>query len=276
MLLVHGLGSSHAAWLAAGRLMSSFARVVAVDLAGFGYSPLGRRSASVRANRKLAGHVVDAMFGSPAILVGNSMGGVVAMLEAAARPDHVSGVVLVNPGLRRPSGVHLDRPLTRMFGTILIPLAGERYLDRRWRSLGPDGLVHSSLELCCVDPGRVPDEVVDAMVAVSRSLRGMPGARLAYIEAARSLVPYMSSSRRFDGLVSSFVQPTLLIHGEQDRLVPVSAAHAVARRRPSWCFEQVAGIGHTPQMEAPDQFAGIVARWLDSDGRAAAEAATSH
>jgi pimeloyl-ACP methyl ester carboxylesterase len=273
LVLLHGLGSSHATWLAVGRLLAEEARVWAVDLAGFGYSPLAGRSASIGANRRVLDRFLDRVVGGPAVLVGNSMGGVIAMMEAVEAPAMVAGLVLVNPGLRRPYGVSLDQPVAWFFGPIVTPTVGEVYLRRRWTRLGPDGVVRASLAFCCVDPERVPREVVEAMVDVATESQRMSGARHAYLEAARSLVPLVGSAARFKRLVDAVDQPTLLLHGEHDRLVPLAAADALASRRPDWTYVVLDDVGHTPQMETPDRFVGTVRDWLGNEGSAAAIAA---
>jgi pimeloyl-ACP methyl ester carboxylesterase len=273
LVLLHGLGSSHATWLAAGRLLAEHARVWAVDLAGFGYSPLAGRSASIGANRRILDRFLEIVVGGPAVLVGNSMGGVIAMLEATESPALVTGLVLVNPGLRRPYGVSLDQPVAWMFGPIVTPAVGEVYLRRRWTRLGPEGVVRASLAFCCVDPERVPDEVVQAMIDVAEESLRMTGARHAYLEGARSLVPLVGSAARFKRLVDAVDQPTLLLHGEHDRLVPLAAAQALARRRRDWAFVVLDGVGHTPQMEDPERFVETVHGWLSAEGRTAADAA---
>src|SRR5207249_2847631 len=95
LVLVHGLGGSHVNWLAVAPVLARRARVLAVDLAGFGRTPLGERSADVHANRVLLDRFLDAVAAGPAVLVGNSMGGLVAMMEAALAPERVAGLVLV-------------------------------------------------------------------------------------------------------------------------------------------------------------------------------------
>ena len=87
------------------------------------------------------------------------------------------------------------------------------------------------------------------------------------------VVPLVGSAARFKRLVDAVGQPTLLIHGEFDRLVPLAAAEALARRRPDWSFVVLDGVGHTPQMEAPERFVDTVRAWMSNEGRAAADAA---
>jgi glycerol-3-phosphate dehydrogenase len=53
-----------------------------------------------------------------------------------------------------------------------------------------------------------------------------------------------------------------LIHGRDDRLVPLAASQALLRRQPKWTLEVLDDIGHVPQLEAPARFVDAVVRWL--------------
>src|SRR2546430_8629252 len=91
LVLVHGLGGSHVNWMAVAPALARDARVLAVDLAGFGRTPLGERSADVHANRILLDRFLEAVAAGPVLLVGDSMCGLVAMMEAALAPERVAG-----------------------------------------------------------------------------------------------------------------------------------------------------------------------------------------
>ena len=99
MVLVHGLGGAHVNWMSVGEKLARHARVVAIDLPGFGRTPTEGDSASIHANRALLTRFVDRVMGGPAILVGNSMGGLISLMTAAEAPASVAGLVLVNPAL---------------------------------------------------------------------------------------------------------------------------------------------------------------------------------
>src|SRR2546426_7271482 len=101
LVLVHGLGGSHLNWLAVAPALARGARVLAVDLAGFGRTPLGERSADVPSNRLLLDRFLAAIAAGPAIVVGNSMGGLLAMMEAAVAPERVAALALVAPAQPR-------------------------------------------------------------------------------------------------------------------------------------------------------------------------------
>ena len=54
----------------------------------------------------------------------------------------------------------------------------------------------------------------------------------------------------------------LLLHGDEDRLVPVAAARAAAKANPAWRFEVAEDVGHVPQLEVPEWTAGHILDWL--------------
>src|SRR5665811_1399914 len=83
----------------------------------------------------------------------------------------------------------------------------------------------------------------------------------------------MSSSTISRSLRNATV-PVLLLHGDQDRLVPIAAARATAAANPTWSFEVARGVGHVPQLELPEWTTGQILGWLDNDGAAAAYAAS--
>ena len=68
--------------------------------------------------------------------------------------------------------------------------------------------------------------------------------------------------------------PVLLIHGERDRLVPVSAARMAAKAHPTWKLVVLPDFGHVPQLEAPTETAAVITSWLTDGGAEAVKAAT--
>lgn len=275
-VLVHGLGGSHLNWMAVAPTLARRARVLALDLAGFGRTPLAGRSAGVHANRRLLDRFLDEVVGGPAILFGNSMGGTIAILEAVANPERVAGLVLISPSVPRPAGVRVDREVARAFAALMIPGLAPRLLRRHRRRLGPEGLVRQTLCLCCVDPDQVPQAAVRAWVDLTRERDRMPWGDIAYLEAARSLVGIQTVDRRrfFDRIRRASV-PTLLVQGSADRLAGLAAAQHVAQMRRDWVLVVLEGIGHLPILEAPTRFLAAVEAWLDGPGRLAVEGAHS-
>src|SRR5580698_10756797 len=102
IVFVHGLGGSHLNWCLIGPELAAGRRAVALDLHGFGMTPGTRRNSTVRANAGLLDRFVREVTGTPVILVGNSMGGLISLLQTAAAPETVAGLALIDPALPLP------------------------------------------------------------------------------------------------------------------------------------------------------------------------------
>jgi pimeloyl-ACP methyl ester carboxylesterase len=105
VLLIHGAGASSAIWMMAMARIARLARVVAIDLPGHGPSPLpegGAAAASISAYRDASGALAGALGLGPSVLVGHSMGALVAIEAALAWPDKVRGLVLCAAAPRLP------------------------------------------------------------------------------------------------------------------------------------------------------------------------------
>jgi pimeloyl-ACP methyl ester carboxylesterase len=228
----------------------------------------------VPANRILLHRFIETVSGSPVILMGNSMGAMVSMLETAAAPDAVTGLVLI--GAAFPFGPALPDPfVAAMFTAYATPGIG-RFVMARRRAMAPDKQVAAILDLCCVDPSRVPADIVAEHVALTRVRSGCVDVERDLLHAARSVVATAGFVRGWSYRrgIESIRVPVLLVHGTHDRLIPVSASRAAARRHPSWSLVVLPDVGHVPQLEAPQETADAIVEWLESAGAPAAVAAT--
>ncbi|MFE8601014.1 alpha/beta fold hydrolase [Archangium violaceum] len=271
LVLVHGLGGSHLNWMKVGEKLARRARVVAVDLVGFGLTPPEGRSASVHANQALLDRFIQAVSpNEPVMLMGNSMGGAISVLQAARRPERVSGLVLVNPAQPRAEDTKMERAVLLQFALYAIPGVGEFFVKRRAARFGPEKLARGMLKLCCQDLNRFPEGVVRAHVDFARERHErMPWSNDTFVEAARSLVKLLLRKKQFREMEKSIRVPTLLVQGSEDRLVPVANSRELARVRPDWTYVEYPGVGHTPMMEIPDEFISTVETWMDGPGRGA-------
>jgi pimeloyl-ACP methyl ester carboxylesterase len=262
MVLVHGLGGSLDNWVAIAPRLAEDYRVTSLDLRGFGRTPLeDSGSTQIEDNRVLLDRFLDEVVGGPAILVGNSMGGMISILEAATEPDKVAALVLVDPVLPFPPGHDADPTVASAFGVYMMENAHDivaAYLEQA----GPEASVITTLQLCSVDMDRIPPDAVKGLVALAKERADMPWAVRAQIEAARSLLELSSSEGEYQASIRAVTAPTLLLHGEKDRLIPLEAAEAAAQLRPDWTFEVLEDIGHVPQLEAPDRVVETITRWL--------------
>ena len=273
MVLLHGLGGSHVNWVRIGPMLAERARVLAPDLPGFGRSPPAGRDTGIRASARWVDRFLEEHAGRPAILVGNSMGGLVAILEAVENPDHVAGLALLDPALPLAPGEPRDRQVVLAFTAYFTPGVGELFVRRRARALGPEGMVRETLRLCCVDPSRVPDDVVEQHVAMMRDRTRMPWTDRSVLRAARTMMGLLMRRQRFRELLRRVRVPTLLINGSGDRLVKLAAAKLAAETRPDWTFRPLDDVGHIPQLEDPGRTAREIFAWLDGPGRGALDRA---
>ena len=273
MVLLHGLGGSHVNWVSLGPLLAKRARLLAPDLPGFGYTRPQARATTVQANARWVDRFLLETAKAPAILVGNSMGGLVAILEAVANPEAVAGLILVNPALPLAPKEPRDLQVTLAFSAYFVPGVGEYFTRSRARKLGPEGLVRESFALCCVDASRVPPDVIDAHVEVARARLKMPWADASMLAAARSMLRLLLRRRHFMRMLERVGPPTLLISGEGDRLVKLAAAKVVSDSRADWTFRSFDDLGHVPQLEDPERTAREIWSWLDGSGSEAWETA---
>jgi len=273
LIAVHGLGGAAVNWSAIAPLLTKNYRLLAPDLSGHGLTASGRRGTDVAANRLLLHRFIELVSNGRVILVGNSMGGMIALIEAGAVPDGVAGLILVDPALplmpARP-----DPLVTAVFALSAAPVLGPLIMRQR-RFMRVEAIVAQTLALCCADPSRVPEHIVAQHVEVARQRVKMAGDGRDLAHAARSVVETAGFLRgqAYRRAIKEITCPVLVVHGERDRLVPVSAARAAAKAHPGWELVVLPEVGHVPQLEDPEQTAAAFTSWLTGAGARAAERA---
>lgn len=264
IVLVHGLGGSHLNWALLAPKLAQHARVVAVDLAGFGYTyPEGRKT-TISANVGLLNRFLREVVDEPVVLMGNSMGGMISILHTSKHPETVRGVVLVDPALPMVLGSRPDPTMVSTFFMYSVPGFGKRFMAKV-RAASPRAQVNRVLELCCVNPDAIPEELKQASVHLLVQRSKVKGLDDAFIAAARSTV--LATSRRgpYYAAMDSLKVPVFLMSGDKDRLVNVAAARYVARKRPHWRYDEFRNVGHVPQLEIPDVVSERVLDWLEAN-----------
>jgi pimeloyl-ACP methyl ester carboxylesterase len=267
-VLVHGLGGSHVNWTSLGPRLAETTRPVALDLAGFGFTPGTARTGTVAANARLLARFVRETVGEPVTLVGNSMGGMVSVMCAVAEPDLVEGVVLLDPVLPKPRGVRRDRQVVAGFAVSVLPGISTRLIARRRAATPARARVEQTLALCCRDVSTVSPEQIAAEVALTEARASDPRAAgdiPAYVAATRSLILH-AASPAYRRQLAAIAAPVLLLHGVHDRLVPVAAADATAQALPRWTYHRLEA-GHIPHMEAAAESAQLITTWIEGSRR---------
>jgi len=264
MLLVHGLGGSHLNWLSVAPQLAAHHRVYALDLPGFGRSPLAGRRSSIAANLDLLNRAIARLSDGPVVLMGNSMGGLLSIGVAAVHPNLVRMLILVDPAVPAPGGPfsRLDRVSRTFIAAAAMPGWGVRRVSRAVAALGPESLVYEVLRLCSADPSRVEQAVIDAHIALEAERLAQPGWHESFYAATRSLVRVLALKRQAFRWVQAVEAPTLLVQGDRDRLVAVRSARNVASLRPDWEYHEFNGVGHVPMLEVPGDFLEVTGEWL--------------
>jgi pimeloyl-ACP methyl ester carboxylesterase len=198
--------------------------------------------------------VLDATATGPALLVGNSLGGLVGYVTAALHPGRVAGLVLVGPTIdvvgAEPSAL---QNAIAAFDEIPAGRAGwDRYNRHSWRvdfpgfvrwftetALGPEATgAHRATGL--IDGLDVTPDLLAATIAAGKA------------------VPIAAQAAFLRGLALRVTCPTLLIHGDRDAICPPRWSRALADLIPGARLETLTGAGHVPHVTRAAETAHLI------------------
>jgi len=271
MVLLHGFGASSSHWRHnAAPLTKAGYRVYGLDLIGFGRSEQPGLHPHIRLDNRLWARQLAAFLEQvvqqPAVLVGNSLGGLTALTTAVFRPEWVTAVVaapLPDPALMQPLPRRQPRRLRqlkrRTVGLLcrllplelIVPLISRTALLRMGlqgaycRSIRSDRELHQLI----ASPAR--------RRTAARSLRAM--------SVGMALRPRGATAPELLERLAGHDQPVplLLLWGRQDRFVPLIIGEKLQQQH-SWLKLRVLeGCGHCPHDESPEHFHQELLRWLD-------------
>jgi pimeloyl-ACP methyl ester carboxylesterase len=241
VLLLHGSGpgTTSAAW---GPLIAALEprhRVIAPDLLGFGEGPLpvGSLRAAWTAQ---AAELLDSLGVEACAVVGNSAGGAIALSLACARPDLVTKVVAV---------ASMGHPMKLSDG-----------LDSLWGYEPSAAAAKALIESLNYDPAAATPEAIEARLQATLAQPHYPS----LFEAPRQRwVDDLSLTR--DELAAIAV-PVLLVHGADDRIVPLAdGALALLQRLRDVRAHVFGGCGHASPLERTGEFNRLLTTFLETD-----------
>jgi pimeloyl-ACP methyl ester carboxylesterase len=250
LVLVHGLSGAWQNWLEQIPHFSDSHRVIALDLPGFGASPMPPWEISIPAYGRFLRDFCERLGIESCALVGNSMGGFVATEVAISDPERVEKLVLVSAAgitwarARREPAAMIGRVGRAALPLVLrFQMSGIRRPRLRRRAF--QGVFH--------EPGSLRREVLWENFAPAMTSPG-------YFDAITNLFGYDIRDR-----LEEIEVPTLIVWGRNDRVVPVPAALAYKKRigenAELVIFDE---CGHVPQIERPVRFNRLLERFLSS------------
>ena len=247
ILFFHGYADSADTWrLALAELARQGRRAIAVDLPGFGAADRLRSQPILSQLDAFATASLDYLGGKDerVIAVGNSLGGCVALRLAERRSARLSGVVAV-----APAGLQMSR---------LIALVERDPVLRTLLALPspvPSAVIKGAVarlyrQLAFARPQAIDQAIVKAFTSHHKDRATVAG----YLATAHRLLPELHDPYRFDRISTR----VLVVWGDRDRLVFHRGAERILGEVPGARLELMQGIGHCPQVEAPDRFARIL------------------
>jgi pimeloyl-ACP methyl ester carboxylesterase/putative sterol carrier protein len=252
VVVLHGVGATNSSMLPTLAALSGRYRVLVPDLPGFGDSakPVARYDAPFFS--RWLSSFLDATGVDRAHVVGNSLGGRIAIELALQEPERVSTLALLSPALafrRNRSAAPVVRFMAPEFGVIPVPL-----LRRQ---------LHRGIRFLFARPERLPDAFYDAAVDEFIRVFRMPLGRVAFFAAARRI--YLERPFGPDGFwprLERLNRPALFLWGEADRMVPAAFARHVEAALPRARSIVLKDCGHIPQFELPEATHGAVLEFL--------------
>ena len=252
LVLLHALGESALDWRWVLPDLARTHRVYAPDLPGFGYSAKPSTEYSPAFFARFVGAYLDALGLERTALVGNSLGGLIALRLALSEPARVSALSLV-------SSAGLGRAVTYALRLLTLPGYGEAAVAWAKTPLGAAQRAGLRVPLLFARPKRVPDE----WITEQRRLAQLAGFTEATISALRAHVDMGGQREVLADQLPHLAMSTLIIWGKRDRVFPYSQAQKALSRLRQGFLELIPDCGHLPQLEQPDRFAAILGQFLD-------------
>jgi pimeloyl-ACP methyl ester carboxylesterase len=251
IVFVHGLSGSWPNWL---EQLPAFAvdhRVIAMDLPGFGHSPMPDERITISAYARTLDGLLEALEVSAATVVGNSMGGFVSAELAIAYPQRVERLVLISAAgisTYRHRDVERIDPYLRRLAPIIAVYTGWTAARSDWVARRR-GLRNMTLGFVTRHPGQLPA----ALAAEQLRGAGKPG----FMQALRANIDYPISER-----LPEIACPTLIVWGAEDKVIPVADASMFEELIPDSRKAIFEDTGHMAMLERPESFNALLSEFI--------------
>ena len=246
IVLLHGTSASLHTWEGWARALAGKRRVIRFDLPGFGLTgPAPDNVYTIQRYAAFTVAMLDKLGVQRCVLAGNSFGGYVAWVTALTAPERVDKLILVD------AGGYAQQPVSVPIGFRIAQLP---ILNKLAQFTLPRSVIESSLRNVYGDPGKVTPELVDLYYAMT--LR--QGNRQALAQRFTQAVPGALAHR-----IPEIKQPTLILWGGRDRLIPPANAERFRRHIAGSRLVLFDHLGHVPHEEGPAETVAAVSLFLE-------------
>ena len=251
VLLVHGIGRSLEDWDLQYQRLSADHRVIAVDVPGFGFSDRPDGPITLSAFAKGVLGTVDVLGETrPLHIVGNSLGGAIAMQILAHRPERVASLALIN-------SAGFGSEVTILLRILAMPVIGPLVSRRTTRAAA--GILERA---CFADPALASRARIDRALAIAGKPHHGQVMLATAVELANARGIRAGWRRQLAAFAALHPRPTLIVWGDQDKVLPAHHLDEARRVLPHAESHLLPGIGHMPQIESPDEFAAMLLPFL--------------
>jgi pimeloyl-ACP methyl ester carboxylesterase len=255
LLMLHGLGDEADTWRHVFHPLRKDIHILTLDLPGFGRSDKPDVVYSPQFLMDSVIGLMDALSIHSTIVMGSSLGGILAHGLALAHPERISGLILVGGALLQ-AGQMQDHSIRLM----QMPIIGE-WLYTRLRK-NPDA-AFASLSKVYHQLEKLPKSERDFLYTRVNQRVWSDGQRRAYFSTLRNLIPWLKSVQKvLPAQLSQLQIPTLILRGEYDGLFSETNANQLLKIQPDAKKFEIRDAGHLPHQEAPEAFLQIVKTWL--------------
>jgi pimeloyl-ACP methyl ester carboxylesterase len=244
-VLLHGIGTNRTIWQYVTPSLAADRWVLAPDLPGLGNSAAANAEFELGAVADALARALAERATEPFDLVGNSLGGAIALLVAARHPALVRRLVLVSPAGFEPRPPAISA-LLGLAGPAAIAFRRRVGARVAWSATARRALLWGNV----AEPQRLPGAVARDMLESSRGSA----------QIGPALASILQADLR-DELVG-LTRPLGVIWGERDRIVPIRSLDVIRELRPDAAVETIPDAAHVPHVEQPDEFVAALRRVL--------------
>ncbi|YAF97461.1 MAG: alpha/beta fold hydrolase [Nodularia sp. CChRGM 3473] len=251
LVLLHGIGESAVDWSWVLPALANRNRVLALDFPGCGDSAKPQREYSVEFLTQFLADFLNTLEVQRAVLVGNSLGALIALRFALANLEQVAALILVD-------SMGFGQSVNPVLSSLTLPLYGELAIAWSKTPLGAQQRAWSRAALLFAHPAQVPA----AWLAEQQRIGLLPGFLEANLSILRSQLYVFGQQHVVLESLPQLNMPTLVVWGVNDLVLPNNQAQDAVKRLQQGHLSLIPSCGHLPQVEHPELFTDALNQFL--------------